>query len=129
METNETIEFLRSLNPQDLRRIEKYSELLEEAEDAMRTILSSYKFDLRQDKILVYNDGCNSEYLLHSGVWEARYLYLSYDVKVTVEGIFDIFKEEYEHRLSKSVRVNNKADSAIYFRSFIARTKEKNKST
>lgn len=116
-----TIELLKSMSAEDVRRIEIYRELLNEAEEAVKTIIATYKFNIFQDKIVIWNDGNNAEYLTHNGIWQARYINQSYDVNITVQDVFEIFKEAYEHKnISK---VNLKAQSAGYFRSFVNRCK------
>ena len=119
-----TMELLKSLKSEDLRRIEVYQKLLKEAEEAVNLVIGKYKFSILQEKIILWNDGNNAEYLTHNGVWQARYLHQTYDINITVDGIFDVFKEEYEHRLKNNGRVNNKAESASYFRLFISKIKE-----
>lgn len=119
-----TIDLLKSLSSDDIKRITKYSELLEEAEKAVEIIKAAYKFNIGEMKITVSDDGNNCEYLLHDGVWQARYLHQSYDVCINVNSIFDVFKENYEYTLIRSSRVNMKAESASYFRSFVNRCKK-----
>lgn len=120
---NITVDFLKSLSAEDLRKIKEYQVLLADAENAVKTVVARHKFSLFQDKIVLYNDGNNAEYLTRDGVWQARYLHQKYDVKITVEDIFDVYKEEYEHKLLNANTVNNKADSAGYFRTFVKRCK------
>lgn len=115
-----TIELLKSMTAEDLRRIEVYQKLLKEAEEAVKTVIGKYKFDIYQEKITLWSDGNNAEYLTHNGVWQARYLHQRYDVSITVDDIFSVFKEAYEHNLKNTSRVNTKADSAAYFRTFIS---------
>lgn len=120
-----TIDLLKSLTAEDLRRIEVYQKLLKEAEEAVKAVIGKYKFDICQAKITLWSDGNNAEYLTHNGVWQARYLHQRYDVPITVDDVFDVFKEAYEHNLKNTGRVNIKADSAGYFRSFVSKCKEK----
>ena len=115
-----TIDLLKSMTADDLKRIEVYRELLKKAESAVESVIGAYKFDIFQEKITIRNDGNNAEYLTHDGIWQARYLHQRYDVKITVESVFDIFKEEYEHNLKRDGRVNDKASSASYFRYFVS---------
>lgn len=119
-----TVDLLKSLSSDDMKRIAKYSELLEEAEKAVKIIKSAYKFNIGEFAITVFNDGNNYEYLLHEGVWQARYLHQNYDVSINVNSVFDVFKENYEYKLTRSSMVNKKAESASYFRSFVNRCKE-----
>ncbi len=118
-----TIDFLKSLSAEDLCKIKQYQVLLADAENAVKAVVARHKFSLFQDKIVLYNDGNNAEYLTRDGVWQARYLHQKYDVKITVEDIFDVYKEEHEHKLLNTNTVNNKADSAGYFRNFVKRCK------
>ena len=117
-----TMGFLKSLKSDDLRRIEVYQKFLKEAEEAVKLVIEKYKFSIFEEKITLWNDGNNAEYLTHNGVWQARYLHQTYDINITVDEVFDVFKEEYE--LKNNGRVNNKAESASYFRAFISNIKE-----
>lgn len=116
-----TIDLLKSLSPDDIKRIEIYSKLLKDAEAAVKVIKAAYKFSIGENKITVFNDGNNFEYLLHEGIWQARYLHQTYDVAINVDAIFDVYKEEYERSLKPSSTRNLKAESASYFRSFVLR--------
>jgi hypothetical protein len=120
-----TKDLIESLSSDDLDNILIYKELLEEAKEATRIIKSFYKFSIGEDKITVWSDSCNAEYLTHSGVWMARYLNQTYDVSVNVDSIFKVYKEKYNASKIHSCRVNNVEDSAGYFRSFVRATEEK----
>ena len=79
---NITVDFLKSLSAEDLRKIKEYQVLLADAENAVKAVVARHKFSLFQDKIVLYNDGNNAEYLTCDGVWQARYLHQKYDVKM-----------------------------------------------
>lgn len=121
-----TIDLIENLTPEDIELILKYNELLSEAKNAVKIIKNTCLFHIGEKEITLSDDGNNREYLTFDGIWKARYLHQSYDVTVTVEGVFDVYKTEYEHKKSKSAQVNNKADSAGYFRTFIKRLQKIN---
>jgi hypothetical protein len=116
-----TIDLIENLTPEDIELILKYNELLSEAKDAVKIIKNTCLFHIGEKRIILSDDGNNREYLTFDGVWKARYLHQSYDIPVTVEGVFDVYKAEYEYRKSKSTQIKQKADSARYFRSCVRR--------
>ena len=124
-----TIDLIESLTPEDIDRILTYSNLLSEAKNAVQIIKDTCLFHVGEKEITLSYDGNNRESLTYDGIWKARYLHQSYDVPVTVEGVFDVYKTEYEHKKSKSTQVNNKADSAGYFRSCVRRLQKINNIT
>lgn len=121
-----TIDLIENLTPEDIELILKYNELLSEAKNAVKIIKNTCLFHIGEKEITLSDDGNNREYLTFDGIWKARYLHQSYDIPVTIEGIFDVYKAEYEHKKSKSTQVNNKAASAGYFRTFIKRLQKIN---
>lgn len=121
-----TIDLIENLTPEDIELILKYNELLSEAKNAVKIIKNTCLFHIGEKEITLSDDGNNREYLTYDGIWKARYLHQSYDIPVTIEGIFDVYKAEYEHKKSKSTQVNNKAASAGYFRTFIKRLQKIN---
>ena len=125
MSNDINLELINSLTAEDTKTILKLSELRDEAEKAYGIIRNKIKFSIGEDKIEIWNDTNNAEYITHKGVWQARYLHQTYDVTCTVEGIFNVFKEEYLDSLKHSCMVNNVADSARYFRSFVDGLKKK----
>lgn len=120
-----TIDFLESLTATDMERIEVYNCLLAEAKEAVSTICAAYSFKIGEDKIVIWKDTHNAEYLTHSGVWQARYFHQTYDLAVTVDSIFNAYKAEYEQRKHLTSGVNNPANSAGYFRSFVQKARWK----
>lgn len=124
-----TLDLIRSLKDQDVARILDYMKLLTEATEAVEVVSKAYKFNMRQEKVTVYRDASNAEYLTHEGVWQARYLHQQYDVCVTVEGVFEVYKAKYERDLERhdTIKVTDKntAESADYFRSFVNRCRLK----
>ena len=107
-----------SLSAEEIADILKLEELRKEAQSCYGIIHKNIKFSIGEDKIKLWDDTNNAEYITHSGVWQARYLHQTYDVICTIEGIFDVFKAEYFKSKRHDCKVNNTADSARYFRSF-----------
>lgn len=124
-----TIDLIESLTPEDIDRILIYSDLLSESKKAVQIIKDTCLFHIGEKEITLSYDGNNRESLTYDGIWKARYLHQSYDVPVTIEGIFDVYKAEYEYRKSKSTSVNKKANSAGYFRSCVRRLQKINNIT
>lgn len=124
-----TIDLIENLTPEGIGLILKYNELLSEAKNAVKTIKNTCLFHIGEKEITLSDDGNNREYLTFDGIWKARYLHQSYDIPVTIEGVFDVYKAEYEHRKSKSTSVNKKANSAGYFRSCVRRLQKINNIT
>lgn len=114
-----TTDLIESLTAEDVELILKYNELLSEAKNAVKIIKNTCLFHIGEKEITLFNDGNNREYLTFDGIWKARYLHQSYDIPVTVEGVFDVYKAEYEYKKLKSTRRNDKAESAKYFRTFV----------
>ena len=71
----------------------------QEAKDAAEAIHTAYahSFGIGEDSIEVWHDRDNNnfEYLTHDGIWQARYLHQTYDVKCTADEIFKYFRAEY----------------------------------
>ena len=70
----------------------------EEAKEHAKKISDAYHcFGIGEDLIEVWRDreGYNYEYLTHDGVWQARYLNQTYDVKVDADTIFDYYRAEW----------------------------------
>lgn len=99
-----TRKLLESITPDDIIKIEAYKTLLAQAEADVSAINKAYLFHIGEKRLTVWNDGNNAEYLTHDGLWQARYLHQSYNVQVTVDDVFSVYKSE--------------ADSEGYFREF-----------
>lgn len=118
-----TMDMLNNLSAEDLENIVIYRNLLTDAKSDVAAIVSAYKFKIGEEVITIWDDSNNAEYLTHSGFWKARYLHQSYDVKIDAESVFDVYKEEYLNKKSKSITRNVKAESASYFKSFADRAR------
>ncbi len=77
--------------------INELAEVAKEAKEAAEAINRAYAhaFGIGEDRIEVWSDSNNFEYLTHDGVWQARYLHQTYDVKCTADEIFKYFRAEY----------------------------------
>ena len=107
------------------------ADVAREAKAAAELIHDHFRnaFGIGVDKIEVWGDSYNHEYLTHSGVWQARYLHQTYDVECTPDGIFRYYRAEYliqngyaketeESRYTEEGELNQ---VVRYFRSFISR--------
>lgn len=120
------IQELINLTTDEVLIVVELQKLVVEATEASRLIYKVYKcFGIGEDKIVVWNDGNNYEYLSYSGVWQVRYLHQTYDVICSNDGIFDLFKAEYfveNGYANEDAELRKKAEAAKYFRSFIKQT-------
>ena len=107
-----------------------------EAKEVSQMIHQAYKnaFDIGEDKVKVWSDDCNAEYLTHEGVWQARYLYQTYDIKCSPDEIYPYFRAEYliqngyaeEYTSNGAITEEGRLKQiAGYFRSFVRRAQEK----
>ncbi len=69
--------------------------LVEQAEKAEKIIKETFLFHIGEDKIEVWSDECNCEYITHDGIWQARYLNQSYDIECNAKTIFEFLKADY----------------------------------
>lgn len=81
----------------ELLMLQGLAEVAKEAKEAAEIISKAYAkaFGIKEDKIVVWNDSHNYEYLTHDGIWQARYLHQTYDVDCTADGIFEYLKADY----------------------------------
>lgn len=119
-----TIGILESLSSEDIGLILDYRKLLTDAKMDVEAIREVYRFRIGEEKITIWKDDYNAEYLTHNGIWQARYLHQTYDLPVTVDGVFNAYKELYKERNNPSKSVNNLADSAKYFKSFAQKARK-----
>lgn len=106
--------------------------LAEEARKAEKMIRDTYCFHIEEDRIELWADEYNHEYLTHDGVWQARYLHQTYDVECTADSIFEYMKADYliengfAEKLSNDNRLTDVGKKAMiygYFRNFLKATK------
>jgi len=104
--------------------------LLAEAVAAEELIRTTYLFDkMKEERIVVWTDGYNYDYVTKDGVWQADYLHRQYRVHCTVEGIFEVIKGGYFMHSGTSVDMKQRAQLWSYFKWFLEKTrtwKEKN---
>ena len=110
--------------------------IVSKAKDIAQQIYETYLFHIGEEKIEVWSDECNHEYLTHDGIWQARYLNQAYDIRCDVETIFNYMKSYYlvKNGFVKGSDENGcytedgeRAAIFLYFNSFIKKTKEKYK--
>lgn len=107
--------------------------LAEQAKEAEKQIKETYLFHIGEDKIELWHDDYNHEYLTRDGVWQARFLHQTYDVECTAETIFEYMKAEYfiqngfteQYEGNRYTEDGEKAFIFRYFKSFLKRTEEK----
>lgn len=119
-----TSDLLESLTTEDIAKILDYRNLLIDAKMDVEAIRETYKFKIGEEKITIWNDEHNVEYLTHNGVWQARYLHQTYDLPVTVDAVFEAYKELYNEQRNPRKLVNNIADGAKYFKSFAQKARK-----
>ena len=112
------------------------AEVAKEAKESAEIISKAYAkaFGIKEDKIVVWNDAYNAEYLTHDGIWQARYVHQTYDVECTADGIFDYLKADYliqngyaSPYMEDSCYLSPegaKQEVVRYFRVFVNRAKE-----
>ena len=123
-------ELIRKLSPDDVLIIMDLLPLAKWAKEAEKKIKEKYTFKIGEEKIMVWSDGPNCEYLTHEGVWQARYLHQSYDMVCSAEEIFKYAKASYliengyEEELTKNgedTAEGGMAQVFRYFKSFLKR--------
>lgn len=118
-----TKELIESLSADDVETICAYRELLAEAKADVSAIREAYRFRIGEDKIIIWKDEDNTEYLTYEGKWTACYCRQVYYVSVNVESVFAVYQEEYNHKKVNGRQRNDMADSARYFRNFASAAK------
>ena len=116
-----------NLTPEELVILDDLKELAKDAIEAAKLINEAYTFKIGQDKVVVWEDSYNHEYVTNDGIWQARYLHQTYDVKSTSHEIYKLLKNEYIYRNNhnKDKYYRDQAEIAGYFRTFINKTKER----
>lgn len=120
-------ETIQNLSPDDVIIINDLVVLAEKAKEIEQKIRENFTFKMGEDKIELWHDEYNHEYLTHDGVWQARYLHQTYDVKCTAEEIFEYMKAEYlidkgfvpEIKESRFTAEGAKRQIYRYFSSFV----------
>lgn len=126
------MEKIMNLTADEIIIVNGLNDVAKEAKEVAKLITCVYTFPMNKDKIRIWGDGYNDEYITHDGVWQARYLHQTYDVKCTEDEIFDYFKAEYlvvngfanKHRDNGTyTEEGEKAYICQYFRSSLEKTK------
>lgn len=125
-------EKIKKLTPEEMKVASVMQELYETANEEEKLIQEAYKFKIGQDRICVWKDEHNAEYLTHAGEWQARYLHQEYDVTCTKKEILRLLVADYI--VSNGLHVDcstadkDEFESAAkvfgYFRAFIERIKK-----
>lgn len=98
--------------------------VLQEAIAAEELIRTTYSFEnMKEERIEVWTDGRNADYITRDGVWQADYLNGKYEVPCTVEGIFEVLKVSYFMLSSLPAEFKESAKLCSYFRWFLDKTK------
>lgn len=124
------IEKIASLTVDEVIIMNELLDVAREAKAFAKLIRDTYQFPMGEDKITVWSDAYNAEYLTHNGVWQARYLHQEYDVDCSEDSIFKYLRAEYlvSHGFSKeyegcyTTEEGKMAEIARYFRVFVANT-------
>lgn len=129
------MEKIKNLTADEIIIVNGLADVAKEAKEAAKLIPCVYTFPMNKNKIRLWGDGCNEEYITHDGVWQARYLHQEYDIKCTEDEIFDYLKAEYlvskgfvQEFSSNSdytyTEEGEKAHICKYFRVFLEKTKD-----
>ena len=124
---------IEALEPDDIIILNGLLPLAEKAKEAEEMIKEVYVFHMGENKITVWEDECNTEYLTFEGIWQARYINQVYDIECSAETIFEYMKSDYlvkneiiaseEH--SHFTEEGQRAFVFKYFNTFLKRTKKK----
>lgn len=115
---------VKNLSIMDVEVALKLKDLAENAKKISNYIYQSHRsFGIGEEKITVWREGSNAEYLTHSGKWEARYLNQSFDVDCTPNGVFQLLKSKYliEHDATTGMEEKRILEKWNCFKSFIKR--------
>lgn len=135
------LEKIISLTAEDVAIISKLRDIAEEAKHDAELIAKVYRFKIGEEKIEVWNDQRgNIECLTHSGDWQARYSNLECNLKVDINKIFEIYRNEWLIKNGYELGEENSIISPQYdqtkcitkaecFRAFVKRTEESLKAT
>ena len=113
-------------------------EVAVKAKQDCATIRQKYRcFGMGEQSIEVWQDrdGYNFEYLTRDGVWQARYLHQKYDIAITEESLYELYKKalmvtkgyirldfnnnDFERECIEAELISR------YFNNFVERTKRK----
>ena len=127
------LENVMKLTPDEIICLDGLVSVAKEAKAAYMLIQKAYSkaFGIGQDRIEVWSDGVNYEYLTHAGVWEAHYLYQNYAVECSLEEIFKYYRAAYlidkgfakEFEEGSITEEGELAQVCRYFKGFVNKTK------
>lgn len=129
-------ESIKKLTADDVLILNGLSELAKKAKEAAEIVKDTYLFHIGEEKIEVWRDEYNHEYLTCDGVWQARYLHQNYDVKCTAETIFEYMKAEFliekgfakEYDGNLYTKEGEMVQAFRYFKVFLKNTEDMHKS-
>lgn len=129
-------ENIKEMSKNDVLIMQELATLVSQAEEAEKQIKKAYLFRIGEDVITVWSDEHNHENITHDGIWQARYLHQTYDVKCTAEEIFEYMKANFliEKGYAKDyvdqqiTPEGEKAEVFRYFKTFLNSTIDKNNS-
>lgn len=126
------LENVMKLTPDEIICLDGLVSVAKEAKAAYMLIQKAYSkaFGIGQDRIEVWSDGVNYEYLTHAGVWEAHYLYQNYAVECSLEEIFKYYRAAYLIDEGFAKKMNGErlteegelAQICRYFKGFVNKT-------
>lgn len=89
-------EKIMSMTPDEIIMVNGLLVVAREAKAVAEKIRDKFTFKIGEDRIEVWADEYNHEYITHDGVWQARYLHHDeYDVMCSAEEIYKLFRAEY----------------------------------
>lgn len=125
------MEKIMSLTVDEVLIINGLLSVAKEAKEHAKLIADTYHcFGIGEDKIEIWSDSHNEEYLTHDGIWQARYLHQEYDVSVNENTIFNFYRSEWlvengyakEYENDRITVDGERAKICRYFRAFVNKT-------
>lgn len=132
----QTLEMLTTLTVDEAIFIGELPRLAKEAKAAAAIVSEAFTFKMGQERLTVWKDDHNAEYLTRDGTWQMRYLHDTADVKCTEAGIFEMLQadflvetsivDKYSNDLMTTfeIDIQQKARIAGYFKVFLEKTKK-----
>lgn len=127
------MEKIKNLTADEIIIVNGLVDAAREAKEAAKLIRDTYSFGIGEERITIWKDQYNAEYLTHEGVWQARYLHQTYDIKCSEDEIFKYFIAEYliKNGFAKEVEGCYRTEEGEmklvcgYFRDFLKVTRQK----
>ena len=113
------------LAPEELLIIGKLIELAKEAKDDATTINEKYIFTEGQDKIKIWDDNFNGEYITNDYMWHADYASEQFIVRCTTDDIYELYRDQflYYQECTDSELYKRRAKIATHFKAFVRHTR------